>query len=138
MCDVMLLKPEIRLFRSIAVIALTLLLGCDGNFQSEDTKTLEWFKTTTGSGLSNIIGGAEIQKCVGISGSVEWKIFQGKDMAENLRVIEANVANKGKKARFQWAVNRENKNFELTFAEIDGEAQSRLSLALGLMTICSL
>lgn len=122
----------------IGVAAVTQLMGCEGQFQSADKRTLEWFKTTTGSGLSSIIGGAEIQRCPGVSGRVDWKIFTGEGKAPNLRIIEANVSNKGKKATFQWTVNPDNKAFELSYAVIDGEAQAPIFLGLGLMSICSL
>lgn len=128
-------------FRQLNLATLILLsifsFGCNNVLENQDKKTLDWFKMSSGSGLSSIIGGLEIQKCVGIHGKVEWSIYKGEGLADNLRVIQANVENKKKKAKFQWIVNIENKNYELSYAEIDGEVQRRLFLGIGLMSMCN-
>jgi len=91
---------------ALIAISINIAAGC-----SSDSSTLDWFKTTTGSGLSSVIGGADVEKCVGVSGKVQWKIFRSEGQSSELRTLQADLTNKGRTAVFQWVVNPERRNF---------------------------
>jgi hypothetical protein len=113
-----------------------ILAGCES--ESADHRTIKWFKHTFGTGLDSPIGGLEVSECAGLKGDVSWKIFKGKGQSEGLRVVQAAVRNgAGNKAVFQWAVDPHSFVYEMSYAEIDGETQSRASLGLNFSHFCN-
>ena len=110
---------------TILFLSLILILsGC-----SKESSALEEFKKSSVA--------QEINQCVGVNGSVAWKMFQPLDNNNpDVRVIEALLTKGSNNFEMQWLYNLNSKISELAFAGKSGEKTNRLMMGMQLGIFC--
>lgn len=115
---------NINIHKYIFILVFVMLASCSG-----ENAALEDFKKTSSA--------AEVNQCIGVSGSVNWQIFKPSDFENNdIRVIQATLIKGNETFEMQWLYNLNSKISELQFAGKPGEKVNRLMMGLGLGMFC--